>query len=61
MRQKSQHDDPVTAMVERSQRREGVARGLSESALAGGIMGFAFAAAAFLAARFARIRKRGRS
>ena len=36
-----------------------VARALGESAVAGGLVGFLVAAAAFLAARFARLRKRG--
>jgi len=34
---------------------------LDESALAGGIIGFAMAAAALLAARFTRVRKRRRA
>ena len=55
-----QHEDVVKAMVDKSQEREGVMRTLDESALAGGIIGFAVAAAALLAARFTRVRKRRR-
>ena len=56
-----QHEDVVKAMVDKSREREGVMRTLDESALAGGIIGFAVAAAALLAARFTRVRKRRRA
>jgi hypothetical protein len=57
----SQDQDLATAMVEDARQQEGVAGALNESALAGGVVGFAVAAAAFLAARLARTRRRRRA
>jgi hypothetical protein len=47
-------------MDESGRSQQDVARALGDSALAGGVAGFVVAAAAFLAARFARaLRRRG--
>lgn len=60
MTDEPEDEDVVRVMAGKSQEREGVIRTLDESALAGGIIGFAVAAAALLAARFARARERRR-
>jgi hypothetical protein len=57
----SQDRDLAEAMVDEPRRQEGVASALNDSALAGGVLGFAVAAAAFLAARLARTRRRRRA
>ncbi len=55
-------DDVVQALGEpevvKALNREAVARALNESAIAGGAVGLALAGGAFLAARFARLRRR---